>query len=188
MRSILLRPDSPAVLVLGHFSTQRHEENGFVGPDHWHSVVSQFYDLPYIRCVALPPGPSIHSHASLKIAPKPLYIHLTLRHRPLSLHISPTLSWLVPRATVFSQICLSHISNLKFASRGAQRKAPVPFYPYSTRWERKMAIRTKTQRACLVAKVYVKVTTIPTHHGSGQRTGIPACKYPCPESMIDPRT
>jgi hypothetical protein len=40
------------VLVLGHFSTQRHEENGFVGPDHWHSVVSQFYDVPHIRFVA----------------------------------------------------------------------------------------------------------------------------------------
>lgn len=50
MRSILLRPDSPAVIVLGHFSPQVHEQNGFAGPDHWHSVVAQFYDVPHIRC------------------------------------------------------------------------------------------------------------------------------------------
>lgn len=49
VRSILLRPDSPAVIVLGHFSPQVHEQNGFAGPDHWHSVVSQFYDVPHIR-------------------------------------------------------------------------------------------------------------------------------------------
>lgn len=49
VRSILLRPDSPAIIVLGHFSPQVHEQNGFAGPDHWHSVVSQFYDVPHIR-------------------------------------------------------------------------------------------------------------------------------------------
>ncbi|KAI0299373.1 hypothetical protein B0F90DRAFT_1818135 [Multifurca ochricompacta] len=45
VRSILLRPDSPAVVILGHFSPQVHEQTGFAGPDHWHSVVAQFYDL-----------------------------------------------------------------------------------------------------------------------------------------------
>lgn len=49
VRSILLRQDSPAIVVLGHFSPQVHEQNGFAGPDHWHSVVSQFYDVPHIR-------------------------------------------------------------------------------------------------------------------------------------------
>jgi hypothetical protein len=49
VRSILLRPDSPAVVILGHFSPQVHEENGFAGPDHWHSIVAQFYDVPHIR-------------------------------------------------------------------------------------------------------------------------------------------
>lgn len=52
VRSILLRPDSPAVIVLGHFSPQIHEQNGFAGPDHWHSVVSQFYDVPHISSKA----------------------------------------------------------------------------------------------------------------------------------------
>ncbi|KAH9034767.1 hypothetical protein EDB85DRAFT_1863703 [Lactarius pseudohatsudake] len=52
VRSILLRPDSPAVVVLGHFSPQVHEQNGFAGPDHWHSVVSQFYDVPHISSKA----------------------------------------------------------------------------------------------------------------------------------------
>lgn len=170
MRSILLRPDSPAVLVLGHFSTQRHEENGFVGPDHWHSVVSQFYDVPHIRCVAicfLILLCSLTRLTSPKIAPKPPCIHLILRHRPLSLDILPTLSWPVPRATLSSRICLSHMSNLKFASPGAQRGARVPLCPYTFRLERKTAIRTKTRRACLAARVYAKVMTIPTRHGSG---------------------
>ncbi|THH11299.1 hypothetical protein EW146_g8090 [Bondarzewia mesenterica] len=48
VRSILLRPDSPAIIILGHFSPQVHQQNGFAGPDHWHSVVSQFYDVPHI--------------------------------------------------------------------------------------------------------------------------------------------
>ncbi|KAI0301311.1 hypothetical protein BC826DRAFT_988627 [Russula brevipes] len=52
VRSILLRPDSPAIVVLGHFSPQVHEQNGFAGPDHWHSVVSQFYDVPHVSSKA----------------------------------------------------------------------------------------------------------------------------------------
>jgi hypothetical protein len=40
------------VLVLGHFSTQVQEANGFAGPDHWHSIVSQFYDVPHISSKA----------------------------------------------------------------------------------------------------------------------------------------
>lgn len=49
IRSILVRPDHPAVIVVGHFSPQNHQQHGFAGPDHWHSIVSQFYDIPHIR-------------------------------------------------------------------------------------------------------------------------------------------
>jgi hypothetical protein len=122
---------TPTVFVLGHFSTQKYEENGFEGPDHWHSVVSQFYDVPYIRCVAAFASWSLCKLTSLKIAPKPFYIHPILCHRRLSF------CWPVPRATVFSRIRLSHMPNLKFASRGAQREAPVPLCPYLPAWSAK---------------------------------------------------
>jgi hypothetical protein len=52
VRSILLRPDQPAVLILGHFSPQVHQASGFAGPDHWHNVVAQFYDVPHISIKA----------------------------------------------------------------------------------------------------------------------------------------
>lgn len=48
VRSILIRPDQPAVLLLGHFSPQIHQSHGFAGPDHWHNIVAQFYDLPHV--------------------------------------------------------------------------------------------------------------------------------------------
>ncbi|KAG1886684.1 hypothetical protein F4604DRAFT_1283611 [Suillus subluteus] len=48
VRSILDRPDQPAVIILGHFSAQIHQAYGFAGPDHWHNVVAQFYDVPHI--------------------------------------------------------------------------------------------------------------------------------------------
>ncbi|KAF7293016.1 hypothetical protein MIND_01200900 [Mycena indigotica] len=48
VRSILIRPDEPAVLLLGHFSPQVHTAHGFAGPDHYHNIVSQFYDVPHI--------------------------------------------------------------------------------------------------------------------------------------------
>ena len=44
-----MRQDHPAVLILGHFSPQAQTEHGFAGPDHWHDVVAQFYDIPHIR-------------------------------------------------------------------------------------------------------------------------------------------
>lgn len=49
IRSLLIRPDQPAVVILGHFSPQIQNSVGFVGPDHWHTVVAQFYDVPHIR-------------------------------------------------------------------------------------------------------------------------------------------
>ena len=39
IRSILIRPDKPAVLLLGHFSPQTHQTHDFAGPDHWHNIV-----------------------------------------------------------------------------------------------------------------------------------------------------
>jgi hypothetical protein len=48
VRSILIRPDEPAVLLLGHFSPEIHTAYGFAGPDHYHNIVAQFYDIPHI--------------------------------------------------------------------------------------------------------------------------------------------
>ena len=48
VRSILNRRDSPALLILGHFSPQFQTQFGFYGPEQQHSVVAQYYDLPHI--------------------------------------------------------------------------------------------------------------------------------------------
>jgi hypothetical protein len=48
VRSILLREDQPAVLILGHFSPQVHQQSGFGGPEIWHNIVAQFYDVPHV--------------------------------------------------------------------------------------------------------------------------------------------
>ena len=48
IRSLLVRPDQPAVIVLGHFSPQIIDTHGYHGPEVMHSVVSQFYDVPHI--------------------------------------------------------------------------------------------------------------------------------------------
>ena len=48
IRSILIRPDKPAILLLGHFSPQTHQTHGFAGPDHWHNIVAQFYNVPHV--------------------------------------------------------------------------------------------------------------------------------------------
>jgi hypothetical protein len=48
VRSILNRRDSPAVLVLGHFSPQFQVAFGFHGPEIQHSTVAQYYDVPHI--------------------------------------------------------------------------------------------------------------------------------------------
>jgi hypothetical protein len=53
VRSILLRPDHPAVIVLGHYSPQTQEVHTFLGPDTIHSSVAQFYDVPHIRSAIL---------------------------------------------------------------------------------------------------------------------------------------
>ncbi|KAF8665047.1 hypothetical protein AX16_000659 [Volvariella volvacea WC 439] len=48
IRSILIRPDQPAIILLGHFSPQIHTSYGFAGPDQAHNAVAQFYDIPHI--------------------------------------------------------------------------------------------------------------------------------------------
>lgn len=53
VRSLLNRPDQPAIIILGHFSPQVHNAHGFAGPDHWHNIVAQFYDIPHLRYAPL---------------------------------------------------------------------------------------------------------------------------------------
>lgn len=48
VRSILVRPEQPAVILLGHFAPQVQAQNGFTGPELLHDVVAQFYDVPHI--------------------------------------------------------------------------------------------------------------------------------------------
>ncbi|KAF9452137.1 hypothetical protein P691DRAFT_661721 [Macrolepiota fuliginosa MF-IS2] len=48
IRSLLTRPDQPAVLILGHFSPQVYQAYRYTGPDHWHDVVAGFYDVPHL--------------------------------------------------------------------------------------------------------------------------------------------
>lgn len=51
VRSILVRPDMPAIIILGHFSPQIQAQSGFAGPELLHTAVAQFYDVPHIRSV-----------------------------------------------------------------------------------------------------------------------------------------
>ncbi|KAF8624733.1 hypothetical protein AX17_007064 [Amanita inopinata Kibby_2008] len=53
IRSLLIRPDEPAVVLLGHFSPQVYQGHGYAGPDHWHNVVARFYDVPHISAKAI---------------------------------------------------------------------------------------------------------------------------------------
>ncbi|GAA5894320.1 SGNH/GDSL hydrolase family protein [Sporobolomyces salmoneus] len=53
VRSLLLRPDQPAVILLGHFSPQIQGERGFAGPEVWHSAVAQFYDVVHLSVKGL---------------------------------------------------------------------------------------------------------------------------------------
>ncbi|KNZ53726.1 hypothetical protein VP01_3154g3 [Puccinia sorghi] len=48
IRSLLLRSDQPAVILLGHFAPQFQNEHGFTGPEVWHSAVAHFYDVPHL--------------------------------------------------------------------------------------------------------------------------------------------
>ncbi|TXT03892.1 hypothetical protein VHUM_04315 [Vanrija humicola] len=48
VRSILLRKEQPAVIILGHFSPEVQAQNGFAGPELLHNAVAQFYDVPHI--------------------------------------------------------------------------------------------------------------------------------------------
>jgi hypothetical protein len=48
VRSVLVRPEAPAVIILGHFSPQVQAQYGFAGPELLHNAVAQFYDVPHI--------------------------------------------------------------------------------------------------------------------------------------------
>ncbi|BEJ08278.1 hypothetical protein CcaverHIS641_0503630 [Cutaneotrichosporon cavernicola] len=48
VRSILTRPEQPAVILLGHFAPQVLYQNGYTGPEMLHDIVAQFYDVPHI--------------------------------------------------------------------------------------------------------------------------------------------
>jgi len=43
-----VRPEQPAVVILGHFSPQVQAHYGFAGPELLHHAVAQFYDVPHI--------------------------------------------------------------------------------------------------------------------------------------------
>ncbi|KAF8330783.1 uncharacterized protein EI90DRAFT_3059256 [Cantharellus anzutake] len=53
VRSILIRPDHPAVIILGHFSPQLQGLYGYAGPEQLHTQVAQFYDTPHVSIKAL---------------------------------------------------------------------------------------------------------------------------------------
>ncbi len=53
MRSLLVRDDKPAVIILGHFSPQVQAQNGYAGPELLHNAVAQFYDIPHISAKGL---------------------------------------------------------------------------------------------------------------------------------------
>ncbi|KAG9120112.1 cap64-like protein, partial [Ceratobasidium sp. 392] len=48
VRSILVRPDQPAVLILGHFAPQNQNEHGWAGVESLHGNVAQYYDVPHV--------------------------------------------------------------------------------------------------------------------------------------------
>lgn len=48
VRSVLVRHEQPAVIILGHFSPQVQAQNGYAGPELLHNAVAQFYDVPHI--------------------------------------------------------------------------------------------------------------------------------------------
>ena len=64
IRSILIRPDKPAVLLFGHFSPQTHQTHGFAGPDHWHNIVAQFYGVPHVSIISAL-FPSLHARSQI---------------------------------------------------------------------------------------------------------------------------
>ncbi|KZP21289.1 hypothetical protein FIBSPDRAFT_788380 [Athelia psychrophila] len=66
VRSILLREDQPAVLILGHFSPQVQLTDGFGAADVWHNMVAQFYDVPHITTKAVMYPQFIASPNSIK--------------------------------------------------------------------------------------------------------------------------
>ncbi|RXK36183.1 capsular associated protein [Tremella mesenterica] len=71
VRSILVRPDQPAVIILGHFAPQVQAQNGFAGPELLHTVVAQFYDVPHISAKGL----LYHDYLANPQEVRPLFYH-----------------------------------------------------------------------------------------------------------------
>ncbi|CDZ98034.1 SGNH hydrolase-type esterase domain [Phaffia rhodozyma] len=53
VRSILVRPDAPAIISLGHFAPQIVAQHAYAGPEQLHNTVAQFYDIPHISVKGL---------------------------------------------------------------------------------------------------------------------------------------
>lgn len=53
VRSLLLRPQRPAVLMLSSFSPQTQSEHGFYDAEVVHNTVARFYDVPHISVKGL---------------------------------------------------------------------------------------------------------------------------------------
>ncbi|KZT54999.1 hypothetical protein CALCODRAFT_437835 [Calocera cornea HHB12733] len=48
VRTIMVRPEQPAVIILGHFAPQMQQMHGFAGAELHHTAVAQYYDIPHI--------------------------------------------------------------------------------------------------------------------------------------------
>lgn len=48
IRSLLLRKEAPAVLLLGHFSPDSHLRQGYFGADVYHNAIARYYGIPYL--------------------------------------------------------------------------------------------------------------------------------------------
>ncbi|KAF9511058.1 hypothetical protein BS47DRAFT_1319292 [Hydnum rufescens UP504] len=66
VRSILIRPEQPAVIILGHFSPQLQGIHGYAGPEQLHTSVAQFYDVPHISAKGLLYNGYLHNPSLLR--------------------------------------------------------------------------------------------------------------------------
>jgi len=66
IRSLLGRPDQPAVIILGHFSPQVFQAWGLTGPEHWHAVIANHYDVPHLATKPLLYNDYVEDYESVK--------------------------------------------------------------------------------------------------------------------------
>ncbi|RDB17322.1 hypothetical protein Hypma_001891 [Hypsizygus marmoreus] len=138
IRSILLRPDHPAVILLGHFSPQVHQTYGFAGPDHWHNIVAQFYDVPHISIkAALFPSYMRDQNSIKKYYVDPV-LSSPLGHELISdilvayLQSQICVAWAVATGTSFDNVQLNTVDSGKgdasglFGGVGQRKGVPEP--------------------------------------------------------------